>query len=189
MTRKQDSENPRQNRRWPRLPGSQQDRPQCGRPQKPKDTLLTDAGFDQVETLCLTLARLFFVTFATPASQSWMRAFQEAEQALPDLDGRSIGFQVLDVLKAIRSSRRSVFMYSNPDCPGCQRIVTEHEFRLISALSALRRDQKQYAQMQLMLLCEGNPTGVALSRMAQLARALPCVESPTSAAQGPRLHS
>ncbi|MEM6759027.1 MAG: hypothetical protein AAF601_06065 [Pseudomonadota bacterium] len=147
----------------------------CDRTLHPNESLVADAGFDEIELACLDISRLYFSTFAEPGGQSWMRAIDRAEYVFDHQSGASIASLVLKVIQAIRRSRRSSFQFSNPDCAGCARILTEHERRLIVAISAMRRGRAERAQVELMMLCEGNDTQAVMMWLTELKLALPKV--------------
>ncbi|WP_299970321.1 hypothetical protein [uncultured Roseobacter sp.] len=144
----------------------------CHRNAARKEDLVENAGLDAREIACLGILRLFISTFAEPKSQNWMRALGQADDAFGIVEGPVIARRLILLLQAVRCSRRSVFMFSNPDCDGCARVLTEHERRLISAIQSFRLGRPEQAQLQLMMLCEGNSTRLALDRLADLMKVL-----------------
>ncbi|WP_415918957.1 hypothetical protein [Tateyamaria sp. SN6-1] len=146
---------------------------QCDRAPNPHEHLLEDAPYDQHEHICLGIARLYFSTFATPANHNWMRAIAFAENAFDHDSGANMATLVLRVIQAVRTSRTSVFMFSNPDCPGCARILSEHERRLVTTIACVRRGRHEMAQVEMMMLCEGNDTATVMAWLTELAMALP----------------
>lgn len=145
----------------------------CDRSPRRNEALLSQAGFDDIERACLDIARLFFSTFSNPHSQNWMRAIEFAEYAFDHKQGATVAALIMKVIQAIRCSRTSNFTFSNPDCPGCARILTEHERRLVIAIGATRRKRRERAQVEMMMLCEGNETEQVLVWLGELALALP----------------
>lgn len=173
MKRRVDSEQ-RNRRAWSwRFGTSEGEGTGCNRPPNPKEMLISDTAFDGSELACLKVARHYFLSFAVPETQAWMCAPSEAEGIAPNLSGPDMACLVMNLLNAIRRSRVSFFTYANPQCPGCSRIITEHENRMISALAALRLGQRQRAQTQMMLLCEGNATDIVMFHLEEMAHALP----------------
>ncbi|MEL6953382.1 MAG: hypothetical protein AAFN09_00125 [Pseudomonadota bacterium] len=151
--------------------------PCCGRPVEDKDSLRAEAGLDTAEHGILDIARFYFSSFAHPDSQAWMAGLDTAQALFGD-DGPRIAARVMDVLRAMRCARRSTFMFNAPTCPGCSRILTEHERRLIQGFAALRRGAMGQARVEAMMLCEGNPTGALLDAMQALADVLPGTQAP-----------
>lgn len=134
--------------------------------------------------ICLDIARLFFNSFSAPGRHDWIRAFDVAEFSFNQREGPEVAMLVMKLLRSLRGSRKSVFMYSNRDCPCCRGITTEHERRLITALSHARRGHEKRAQLEMMLLCEGNDTEEVMAWLRELSLALPSLQKVPQ-----RLHS
>ncbi|MBK1637043.1 hypothetical protein [Rhodovulum adriaticum] len=152
----------------------------CNRTPSHGDTPLAQAGFDPVEQGVLTIARLFFQSFAFPNSHAWLSAFARAGRLLPPgaVQGRSrdVAFAVLGAVQEMRTARKSGFRFSNPDCPCCASILSDHERHFLEVLRALRRGTRSQAHCAAMLVCEGNPADgllLAMSDLAALTRARP----------------
>lgn len=154
----------------------------CGRQPDPKDCHLAELRLTPEEQIALTLARLFFQSFAGTRPNGWVTAMAEAEARFGDRDGPIVAARLLAALQAIRRSRRSVFMFNSPACPGCSAIATEHERRMMRALSALRRGKATAAYAEIVMLCEGQGADRVLSTLSALGRALdgdvPATERP-----------
>lgn len=144
----------------------------CGRHPDPKDRYLSELGLALEEEITLTIARLFFQSFASPEGNTWIAAMAEAEGRFGYRDGPIVAARLLAALQAIRRSRTSTFMFNSPVCPCCAAIVTEHERRLMGALSAIRRGDRGTARIEVMMLCEGNRLEVVLAALAALGKAL-----------------
>ncbi|MEM6595550.1 MAG: hypothetical protein AAF672_12245 [Pseudomonadota bacterium] len=145
----------------------------CGRSTKTNETPLASLGLDAHELICLDIARLFFNSFSAPGHHDWIRAFEVGELGFNQKEGPEIAMLVMKLLRAVRGSRTSVFMYSNRDCPCCRGITTEHERRFITALAQARRGHEKRAQLEMMLLCEGNDTEDVMAWLRELSMALP----------------
>lgn len=162
----------------------------CGRREqrlRNKECGLDDLPFVQSERAVLTMARLYFQTFVDPRSMAWARALTDADACFSPRDHPLVAAQVLAVVQAMRLSRRSCFQFNNPTCPCCSAIVTEHERRLILTLHAMRRGDNSRAQLEMMMLCEGNRTDAVLHCMAELARTLDQIDG-TDTAAAPARH-
>lgn len=145
----------------------------CTRAPSAKERPLATSGADQDEVTCLQVARHLFCAFTMPASQAWMTAFSLAEAHFDYKNGPAIASLVARVLDAVRRSRRSGFHYNSPNCEKCSAILTEHERRLLDALMMVRRGRLERAELELMMLCEGNDTARAMMWIRELALALP----------------
>ncbi|MBT8155186.1 hypothetical protein KMP13_15180 [Epibacterium ulvae] len=145
----------------------------CSRSPNEKEQRMDQSGADRDEVTCIQIARYYFNTFSNPHSQTWMRAFSTAEEHFDYSNGPVIASLVARVLDAVRQSRRSCFMFNNPACANCADILTEHERRLLTALSSLRRGGVERAELELMMLCEGNDTARVMMWLRELALALP----------------
>lgn len=122
------------------------------------------------EATALSVARGFFRGFADPPSQGWMGAFAAARVAFAPEVGPAAALAVLDVVGALRGTRRSAFRFSNPACPCCAERLTEHERQLMAALRAVREDRLDAARAHAMLLLEGGDSALLLGAMAMLVR-------------------
>jgi hypothetical protein len=151
-----------------RTPGSTR----CDRRPSRKEIGLPDLNLSPGEDAALTIARLFLRAIAEPASGAWIDAMRAAEARFGPRDGPVIAARVLDVIGTIRRSRRSVFMFNAPGCPCCAAIVTEHERRMMLAISALRRGRTAAARGEVMMLCEGHGAERTLAALGALGTAL-----------------
>ena len=138
----------------------------------PKEYLLATAGYDEVEKTVLEIARHYFQTFAIPQSQSWLRALQRAEAVIPGEQASNIGLDILAAVQAMRTCRSSCFQFNNPLCPGCAKIVSEHERQFLAVFQAMRHGREGPARTHALILCEGNDHSNLLHRMSILARSI-----------------
>ena len=104
-----------------------------------------------------------------------MYAMDVARQACGD-QGAGFAMKVFEAMKAVRTTRKSTFTFSSPTCPGCSEILTEHERRMLLALAAIRVGKIGVAQLELMMLCEGNDVGHVIEAFAAVADAMPVRE-------------
>ncbi|AXI46743.1 hypothetical protein C1J03_12355 [Sulfitobacter sp. SK012] len=146
----------------------------CHRVPSPKETLCKSAGFDNHEHILLTAARLYFQSFAEPHSQSWMQALSLTQVHFGQFDGPIIAIRLLTALQAMRCTRRSIFGFNAPQCATCSKVLTEHERRFMTAIQSVRRGQNSVAQLEIMLLCEGNETEHVLAAFIDLSCVLAC---------------
>ncbi|MEJ6392155.1 hypothetical protein V8J82_02745 [Gymnodinialimonas sp. 2305UL16-5] len=144
----------------------------CGRQPDAKEIAVEAAGLDRFEDITLQIFRYFFQAFACPQSQGWVHALEVARSACGE-HGASVAHKVLDAMRAVRTTRTSTFMFNSPSCPGCAAILSEHERRLMSALASIRRGRVAPAQLELMMLCEGNDVSGAISAFMALSDAMP----------------
>ncbi|MCH2168977.1 MAG: hypothetical protein MK107_14740 [Oceanicola sp.] len=156
----------------------------CGRITNGKDCFLTELSLSLEEQITLTLSRLFFQSFSEPSKCTWLTAFAEAEARFGHVMGPQVLARLLAALQAVRHARRSVFMFNNPDCPGCSRIVTEHERRLMMAIHLLRKGDSGRAQLEVMMLCEGNNVDHVMRAIMVLGRTLDEASMPDETHRG-----
>lgn len=146
--------------------------PACGRVATAKDRPIHLLGLDPAERALLGIARLMFQTFSPADVGDWIAALTRAEAAFGPAQGAMIFARLARLLQCMRQSRRSVFLFNNPACPGCAAIVTEHERRLMLALVAARQGQAARAAIEVMMLCEGNEIDRVLAALDDLAIAM-----------------
>jgi hypothetical protein len=124
---------------------------------RPGDTRIEDLGLDRFAHLTLALLRYYCQTFAAPPSQGWLQALEIATRHAGSDRAPALCYDLLAIIQALRASRRSVFTFSNPNCPCCRPIVTAEERQLLATLDALRRGHRGQAATHALLVCEGQP--------------------------------
>lgn len=122
----------------------------------PDKPLVSAQGYDATEGHVLDLARIFFVSFARPETQLWMKAFARAERIFGAPVGATLAQSVLRMLNAMRAARPHTFNYTDPHCPECSARMTAEEKYLMDTLRDLRRGNMATARLSALLLCEGN---------------------------------
>lgn len=137
-----------------------------------KDSLLKELDLSCAYQPVLQILRLYLQSVAEPGSLAWMAALAGAEEAYDRTYGPQIAVRVLTVMQRVRVSRRSVFDFNSPVCPTCSQIVSEHERRFMIALDCAGDGRLGQAQMELIMLCEGNDVDEALSAMDDLNRVI-----------------
>lgn len=161
----------------------------CGRKPTNIDPTIKDMGLDPIATSVLTVARLFWQTFAYPDTQSWLFALQRAELFFGNKDGGEVGLEILATVQAMRMSRVSCFQFNDPNCRDCAEMLSAHERQFINIFGAVREGRMGSARTHAMLLCEGNDTDALITRMVQLAKALNCMTHGTRMdASAPMIH-
>jgi len=144
-----------------------ENRDDCGRQPGPKECALSSLGLDPIETQILDITRHVFQSYAAPNTQAWLNGLAYARRAF-GYSGPQAFALVVDVLQAVRTSRTSCFIFNSPTCPCCAGVVTEHERRLILAFAAIRRGEVGRVRTELMMLCEGAPTGAVIRALIAL---------------------
>lgn len=129
---------------------------------------LDEHPFDSFEKNVLRLARLFFLSFHYPQQQAWISAFEFADSEFGQNTGPQIAKSILDMVNAMRATRRSGFSYCDPHCKECSAFMTREERYLISTVHQFRRGQSITAQMNVMLLCEGGDGIQLINRIMYL---------------------
>ncbi|WP_108258227.1 hypothetical protein [Mangrovicoccus ximenensis] len=144
---------------WPRTPtnrGRAKQRPS----RRPPDHVLSEE-----DAAILGIARHLFDTFGRPGSQSWRHAIAASERL-----GGPPGLltALVEAVEAMCLSRRSVFRFSNPNCPGCAAKLTPHERQFMACLRHVRRGEPDLAARHAFLLCEGNDTRQFLDSIGRI---------------------
>lgn len=142
-----------------------------GRPAR-KERYVAEMGYGVDERAILAIARHYFLTFADPASQAWMRAQMLARCTFEGDHGHKVSDAVLSFVRELRMARNSSFRFSNPDCPGCANILCECERQIMGVIIAVRRNQPSSAHGHALLLCEGNNIDGLLEAADDVASAL-----------------
>ena len=144
----------------------------CANNQHGDAILVASAGFDADERAVLNVMRYFFQSFTRSSTQGWMGAFRHALDVFPPEHAANVALAVLSVVQSMRMSRREVFRFSNPDCPGCRKILCDDERQLIGIVVAMRRGQRSRAHAHALLICEGNDTSPVLTAARELSNLL-----------------
>ncbi|MEP3329760.1 hypothetical protein [Sedimentitalea sp.] len=140
----------------------------CLRQLSDKESLVIHADFHPDELSSLIVIRRFCQSFASNGNDAWICGFAAAEEIWGEDEGAKIAHRLMHVLQAMRASRTSVFSFSSPTCPICSQVLTEHERRLITAIRYARQSQPERAGLQLLMLCEGNPTERVMDQLRKL---------------------
>jgi hypothetical protein len=141
------------------------------------------AALAPFERACLAILRQYCVAWSKPGGQDWERAFDAAALAFGERLGGLAARRVLDLMRAFRSSRTSVFRFNNPHCAGCSARLSDGERLLAAILRAARDGDAAAARAGAIVLCEGGPTEALLAAARALA-ALAC-ELPPGAPRDP----
>lgn len=118
-----------------------------------------DTKFDPLERHTMTLARLLFLSFHQPKTQSWKQAFQLSDSLFGKYAGAVLAKAVMDMVDSLRAARTSGFAYCDPFCSKCSPFLTNEERYFLDVLHYVRRGKERDARTQAMLLCEGADTG------------------------------
>ena len=117
---------------------------------------IADTHFDELERSILYISRIFFVAWSTPGKWSAENAFELAVAIHGETKGLPLAYGVMNAVKAMRISRNSVFKFNNPYCACCKKRVTPCEGHFLNAIHLARRGLHSAAQVEMMILCEGN---------------------------------
>lgn len=145
----------------------------CYRKISDKECRVADVGLTDDELSVLTIARYYFAAFADPNSHAWVRALTFARCAFGEARGALIAAAVLDAVQEIRMARRTMFHFSNPECPACASVLCECERHFIGTVMAISRGQQSELHAHTLLLCEGNDSGSLIAAASELASLLP----------------
>jgi len=119
---------------------------------------LNSLGADGVEFAFLTAARFFFTSFSGQDPSEWVTAILGTENFFPGPYSAEKMRRTLAVVHEMRTSRRSVFSYSNPRCPRCSNMATQDERHLLQMIQYARQGRHSMMVSSAMLLCEGQDT-------------------------------
>jgi len=144
----------------------------CRRKMDEKDSRLSNLNLCATDQPVLQIMRLYMQSASHPQSMAWMIALSGSEDTFGPVYGPQISCRTLDALQRVRLSRRSPFSFNSPACPTCCQIITEHERRFMTALRYVRANLHGQAQMELIMLCEGNDVDKAANALVRLATTL-----------------
>lgn len=145
----------------------------CHSPKGGSCTPLAQLPFDADERQVLRIARMFFRSFAAPASQSWISGVGVALESFDHNVAPHIYVATLGAVQSMRQARRSIFRFNDPCCAHCAATVTDGERLFLSGLRAMRDDAPDRAAAFAAILCEGNDSGPWLVALKTLARQMP----------------
>ena len=131
-------------------------------------------GFEADECVILHIARYYCFSYMKGSGRYWEDAIDRAVSAFGEKQGAVVAVSVLNVLRNMRASRKTVFNFQNPYCAACSAKLTRSERSLIRTLQCVRNGDKTGATVEAMILCEGNdsePMMQAIRRLAELMRA------------------
>lgn len=149
-------------------------------------TSVLDAGLTIEETRILTTLRLFCTTYANPRHQTWELAFETSQRDFGPIHGPQIGMAVMNVMRALRSTRRTTFRFTNPACDCCSNTLSDHELHMMTLLQAERRGDGIARQTHAVILCEGEDPHMFLACMEELAVRLNAFAAPSACADRSR---
>jgi hypothetical protein len=141
---------------------------------------LSDTGFDAFEIGLLAVLRRFCTSFCTPQSQAWMGAYGIATELWGISDGPRAAQCLLAVVEAMRRSRPTTFVFSNPACQVCHERITPNERLFMQVVHAARRGNLGQARISAMMLCEGADTQAVVQSALALAGLFPVLFPPVA---------
>ncbi|NJS39155.1 MAG: hypothetical protein HC783_09165 [Rhodobacteraceae bacterium] len=139
---------------------------------------ISDTGLDGFEIGLLALLRHFCTSFSAPHSQAWMNAYCIATERWGINDGPKAAQSLLVVTEAMRRSRSTPFVFSNPTCLICREHITPNERQFMQAVHAVRRGNISVARTAAMMLCEGGDTDAFLQAAVAMAGLFPASDMP-----------
>lgn len=146
----------------------------CGNQRPGKgECYVSDVPLDDVELNCLHLARTILLFMADPSSPLRRLDVQDAADVFGTACAQDITCAMTDLFSAIHLIRKSAFVFSNPHCISCSKIMTENERRIMLALAGTRREERSSVAGHVMLICEGNPDVPVHHNLQRLKKVLP----------------
>lgn len=146
----------------------------CGNQRPGKhECFVSDVDLDPVEYNCLTLARTILLFMGDPSSPLRRIDVQDAAEVFGPHSATDIISAMTDLFSSIHLIRKSPFVFSNPHCINCRKILTENERRIMLALAGARRGKLSSVSAHVMLVCEGNPDVPVHHNLGRLTKILP----------------
>lgn len=128
---------------------------------------------DSLAGQLLQVLRLQIQSQIQPERHGWQRGLGLAAAIWGPVQGPQVFAAVAAMLDEMGRSRRSMFRFSNPDCPGCAAAMTAHETLFLQSFTLVLNDAPDKAQRTAFLLCEGNPCPGFLAAAERLAGVIP----------------
>lgn len=125
--------------------------------------LVQDAGLSGSEKAVLEIMRYIMLSFATPESQGWIRAFRRGYDFWPETRAAHMAMSVFAMVQSMRCARGSEFRFANPDCKRCVRFLTPDERRFLTVLACVGRGERSRSHAEALILCEGRDPGTTLA--------------------------
>lgn len=121
------------------------------------------------EQAVLQILRLMCLSYARPQAQSWEQALATATAAFGPTAGGEIAIAVMQLMRAIRVTRRTTFRFRDPGCSCCRDRLSDVELKVIGLLRAARQDPVRPARIDALILTEGGPTAAVIAEADRLA--------------------
>ena len=153
----------------------------------PAESLFAHSGFDLIECRLLTISRYLLVSYAKPQTAAWEIAFDLSCVDFGECDGPLVAMALVNLLRAMRESRKTTFHFNNPRCPECAGRICDCERHLIGAIKAARNRKIADVRMESLILCEGFDTEPLILAIGGLIALLPTVKPVTVPARTARL--
>ena len=124
------------------------------------------------EQAVLQVLRFICVTYAKPQAHSWEQALAMAADAFGPAVGGEVAVAVMQLMRAIRVTRRTTFRFRDPNCACCRTRLSDVEAKVITLVRAARKDPLRPARVDALILTEGGPTAAVLAEADRLAGVL-----------------
>lgn len=128
---------------------------------------------DSLAGLVLQILRLQIQSHIQPERHGWQRGLALATAKFGPVEGPQVFAAIAGMLAEMSRARRSIFRFSNPDCPGCAASMTAHESLFLQCLTLVRTESPDKAERAAFLLCEANPCPGFLAATTHLAGLIP----------------
>jgi hypothetical protein len=128
----------------------------------------------------LDVMRALFSGWSDHANRQVPPASDVAEVWFGRGTGLGVAEQVISLVSAMRSARRSVFRFSNPMCPVCREFVTPHELALLNVITHASAGRKADSRADAIVVCEGFDERVVVEAAQSLAAALKTLSASTA---------
>lgn len=150
-------------------------------PSDQQESYLSGACLDACECVVLDTVRHFLLSYTKNNHPHWETALELCDRHFGENYGPLTFASVLNMIRALRKSRKTCFLFNNPHCAGCRLKLTDCERLLFRTLYFARSGNRSKARMEALILCEGFDTDPLLTAMDRLASLLPNMQAPNSA--------
>lgn len=143
-------------------------------PEDPLQLPLSQYALDSCEYAVLDTVRHFLLAYTNLDQPHWETALELGNRHFGANNGPLTSVTVLEVIKALRKSRRTCFKFNNPYCRECCTKLSHCERHFCRTLHFARTGDRAKFQSEALILCEGFDTKAFLAEMESLANLLPC---------------
>ena len=144
----------------------------CGTPTQ-GETLVADGPYDDTEVSLLTLLRQVFMNMDAQGQTNGCAIVLVARLLFPDLNAPDVTCAAIRFTQVMATGRTERFVYSNPACPACAKVLTRTERQVLDIVFHLRRRCLGEAMQSAGQLCNRRPPEQIVDAAVELVTRLP----------------